>query len=136
MTWALNLWNNDRINWQDKLTRYTMKLSVIKWRIWGKLTKCLEHQVQFYIIPIFFLIDNKSFTDEKEQCLYYCKLTALYIIPICLPINASEAYTWHYTFRVRLGPAFLLAFVKSDNFLAVNLNNQKNLKAEPHINSC
>lgn len=49
------------------------------------------------------------------------------------PINASETYTWHYTFRVRLGPAFLLAFVKSYNFLAVNLNNQKNLKAELHI---
>ena len=25
----------------------------------------------------FFLIDNKSFIDEKEQCVYDCKLTAL-----------------------------------------------------------
>ena len=25
----------------------------------------------------FFLIDNKSFIDEKEQCVYDCKLIAL-----------------------------------------------------------
>ena len=28
-------------------------------------------------LPPFFLIDNKSFIDEKKQCVYDCKLTAL-----------------------------------------------------------
>ena len=29
------------------------------------------------LINFFFFIDNNSFIDEKEQCVYDCKLTAL-----------------------------------------------------------
>ena len=35
------------------------------------------HQWRNDNILLFFLIDNKSFIDEKEQCVYDCKLTAL-----------------------------------------------------------
>ena len=53
---------------------------------------------------IFFLIDNKSFIDEKEQCVYDCKLTALEhskftLLPFYVPslfalldINQSSAH--------------------------------------------
>ena len=52
----------------------------------------------------FFLIDNKCFIDEKEQCVYDCKLTALEhrkftILPFYVPslfalldINQSTAH--------------------------------------------
>ena len=35
-----------------------------------------------YIYIYIFLIDNKSFIDEKEQCVYDYKLTALETITI------------------------------------------------------
>ena len=37
----------------------------------------------------FFLIDNKSFIEEKEQCVYDCKLIALEIYTLFLSIKGT-----------------------------------------------
>ena len=42
------------------------------------------------LMPLhFFLIDNKSFIEEKEQCVYDCKLIALEIYTLFLSIKGT-----------------------------------------------
>ena len=63
--------------------------------VWTSLTSfgcireffCIRHGC--LCLYFFFLIDNKSFIEEKEQCVYDCKLIALEIYTLFLSIKGT-----------------------------------------------